>query len=196
MENSSLRALKIMPRNLKEIIFSWFRLLEPYFFELECTKLPYLWYVLHRILPMYSYLVAVIAEWVPASGTLDRRSQRSFTDVMKPEIANKNGLLTAKNQNQKLETDTPRNGIVRPQSRFPHSVSVSVLFIPTIDLPILLQEICGPLLGIFKSLTDTWRWKLGLRPCNSRKGIHKFSLQCLFVINRLLSTSRSMEITL
>jgi hypothetical protein len=37
---------------------------------------------------------------------------------------------------------------------------------------------------------------LGLRPCNSRKGIHKFSLQCLFVINRLLSTSRSMEITL
>jgi hypothetical protein len=74
---------------------------------------------------------------------------------MKPEIANKNGLLTAKNQNQKLETDTPRNGIVRPQSRFPHSVSVSVLFIPTIDLPILLQEICGPILGIFKSLTDT-----------------------------------------
>ncbi len=24
-----------------------------------------------------------------------------------------------------------------------------------IDLPILLQEICGPILGIYKSLTDT-----------------------------------------
>jgi hypothetical protein len=34
-------------------------------------------------------------------------------------------------------------------------VSVSDLYIPTIDLPILLQEICGPILGIYKSPTDT-----------------------------------------
>ncbi len=34
-------------------------------------------------------------------------------------------------------------------------VSVSDLYIPTIDLPILLREICGPILGIYKSLTDT-----------------------------------------
>jgi hypothetical protein len=34
-------------------------------------------------------------------------------------------------------------------------VSVRDLFNPTIDLPILLQEICGPILGIYKSLTDT-----------------------------------------
>jgi hypothetical protein len=34
-------------------------------------------------------------------------------------------------------------------------VSVSDLYIPTNDLPILLQEICGLILGIFKSLTDT-----------------------------------------
>ena len=33
-------------------------------------------------------------------------------------------------------------------------VSVSDLYIPTIDLPILLQEICGPILGLCKSLTD------------------------------------------
>ncbi len=31
-------------------------------------------------------------------------------------------------------------------------VSVSDLYIPTIDLPILLQEICGPILEIYKSL--------------------------------------------
>ncbi len=34
-------------------------------------------------------------------------------------------------------------------------VLVSDLYIPTMDLPILLQEICGPILGINKSLTDT-----------------------------------------
>ncbi len=35
-------------------------------------------------------------------------------------------------------------------------VSVSDLYIPTIVMPILLQqEICGPILGIYKSLTDT-----------------------------------------
>jgi hypothetical protein len=48
-------------------------------------------------------------------------------------------------------------------------VPVSDLYIPTIDLPILLQEICGPILGIYKSLTDTWMWKFGLRPRHSQK---------------------------
>jgi hypothetical protein len=38
---------------------------------------------------------------------------------------------------------------------FQIQVSVADLYIPTIGLPILLQEICGPILGIFKSLTDT-----------------------------------------
>ncbi len=33
-------------------------------------------------------------------------------------------------------------------------VSVSNIYIPRIDLPILLQEICGLILGIYKSLTD------------------------------------------
>jgi hypothetical protein len=32
---------------------------------------------------------------------------------------------------------------------------VSDLYIPTIDLPILLEEICRPILGLYKSLTDT-----------------------------------------
>jgi hypothetical protein len=34
-------------------------------------------------------------------------------------------------------------------------VSVSKLYIPKIGLPFLLEEICGPILGIKKSLTDT-----------------------------------------
>ncbi len=30
-------------------------------------------------------------------------------------------------------------------------MSVSDLYIPTIDLPVMVQEICGPILGIYKS---------------------------------------------
>jgi hypothetical protein len=43
------------------------------------------------------------------------------------------------------------------------------LYISRISLPILLQEICGLILGIYKSLTDTEMWKLVLRPRNSQK---------------------------
>ncbi len=48
-------------------------------------------------------------------------------------------------------------------------VSASELYIPAMDLPFLLEEICGPILGIYKTLTETWMWKLGLRPRNSQK---------------------------
>jgi hypothetical protein len=48
-------------------------------------------------------------------------------------------------------------------------VSVSELYIPTMGLPFLLEEISVPILGIYKSLTDTLMWKLGLRPRNSQK---------------------------
>ncbi len=34
---------------------------------------------------------------------------------------------------------------------------------------ILLEEICRPILGLYKSLTDTWMLKLGLRPHFSQK---------------------------
>ncbi len=42
------------------------------------------------------------------------------------------------------------------------------------------REICGPILGIFKSLTDTCMWELGLRPCNSQHMNTEmgFSMQC------------------
>ena len=51
------------------------------------------------------------------------------------------GISTAKVQHRKFETNISRKGIGWPQSHFSHSyVSVSDLYIPTIDLPILLQE--------------------------------------------------------
>jgi hypothetical protein len=45
-------------------------------------------------------------------------------------------------------------------------LSVRHLYTPAIAPPILLQQIGGPIMGIYtrKSLTDTLMWKLGTRP--------------------------------
>ncbi len=58
--------------------------------------------------------------------------------------------------------------------------SVSDLYVPTIGLPILLEEIClcRPILGLYKLLTDTWMWKLGLRPRYSQKRNQKRDFRC------------------
>ncbi len=61
-------------------------------------------------------------------------------------------------------------------------ISMRDLYISRIGLPILFccREISGPILGIYESLTDTYMWKLGLRPRNSQKRDTSmgFSLQC------------------
>ncbi len=53
-------------------------------------------------------------------------------------------MCTAKTQYREFETNIPRKEISWSQSRYPHymycNVSVNDLFIPTIALPILLQE--------------------------------------------------------
>jgi hypothetical protein len=48
-------------------------------------------------------------------------------------------------------------------------ISVKDLYISRSGLPILLEEICRPILGLYKLHTDTWMWKLGLRPRYSQK---------------------------
>ncbi len=42
-------------------------------------------------------------------------------------------------------------------------VSVNDLYLPAIGPPILLHCVCGPIVGIYKSLTDIWIYKLGTR---------------------------------
>jgi hypothetical protein len=55
-------------------------------------------------------------------------------------------------------------------------VSVTNLYIPTIDLPILLQDICGLIMGICTNRSQTHDCeKLGLRPRNSQKKDTSFS---------------------
>ncbi len=76
-------------------------------------------------------------------------------------IATLNSPRTAKNQCRKFETNTPSKRIAQPQSNHFHHSCVRERFIhSTIDLPILLQEntVCGPILGIYKSLTDIGMW--------------------------------------
>ncbi len=60
-------------------------------------------------------------------------------------------------------------------------VSVSDLYIPRIGPHISSSRTGRPIVGVYNSLTDTWKWKLGLRPRYSFSGniCHKFSAFCL-----------------
>jgi hypothetical protein len=57
--------------------------------------------------------------------------------------------------------------------------SVSDLYIPTISLPILLEEICRPILGLYKSLTDTLNVEIGAEGALFlEKEYHKWDFLC------------------
>jgi hypothetical protein len=80
------------------------------------------------------------------------------------------GLNTLQRQNTKISKQMfPEKEYRGLSPNFHIHVSVSDLYIPTIGLPILLEEICRPILGLNKSLTDTCMLKLGLRPRYSQK---------------------------
>ncbi len=66
------------------------------------------------------------------------------------------GLHTAKTKYRNFETNIPRKGISGTQSQFPHSC-VCERFIYSHDWSAytLLEEICRPILGLDRSLTDT-----------------------------------------
>ncbi len=74
-------------------------------------------------------------------------------------VINVNDILyIAKTKYRNFETNIPRKGISGSQSQFPHSCVCEwfIQYILTTGLPILLEEICGPILGLYKSLTGTW----------------------------------------
>jgi hypothetical protein len=58
-----------------------------------------------------------------------------------------------------IRQNIPENEYRGLSPNFHIHASVSDLYIPTIGLPILLEEICRPILGLYKSLTDTLMWK-------------------------------------
>ncbi len=59
---------------------------------------------------------------------------------------------------RKFETSIPRNETARPRSKFLHSCICERNIYSTIGLPILLYCrycVCGPIVGMYNSLTDT-----------------------------------------
>jgi hypothetical protein len=67
----------------------------------------------------------------------------------------RNWFLTLQRQNaENLKQIFPEKEYRGLSPNFHIHVSVSELYIPTMGLPFLLEEICGLILGIYKSLTD------------------------------------------
>jgi len=66
-------------------------------------------------------------------------------------------------------------------------VSVGDLYSPRIGLHISSSRIGRPIVGIYKSLTNAWMWKLGLRPRYSFSGSICFEIWvfCLCSVSRL-----------
>jgi hypothetical protein len=77
-------------------------------------------------------------------------------------------------RNETLFPKQNNYNILSPSS-YTH-ISVRDLYISRIGLSILLQEICGQILGIY--ITDTWMWKLGLNPRNSQKRNTQMGFRC------------------
>ncbi len=67
-----------------------------------------------------------------------------------------NIVHTAKTKYRNFETKIfPKKEYLGFGPKFHIHASVSDLYTPTIGLPNLLEEICRPILGLYKSLTDT-----------------------------------------
>jgi len=86
---------------------------------------------------------------------------------------------------ENYKTNIPRNETARPRSQFLQSCICEryILYseILTIGLPFFVYCCCGPIVGIYKSLTETWMWKLGTRPYSFISGniCFEFSVHCI-----------------
>ncbi len=73
----------------------------------------------------------------------------------------------------------PFLGFARPKSQFPHSCVCDRFFYFQDRSTYFLQHKRQIDRGIYKSLTNTWMWKLGLRPRNSFSGNICFKIPVL-----------------
>ncbi len=85
----------------------------------------------------------------------------------------------AKTQYQKFETNIPRKRNCAASVPISTFICLWAIYIfPWLVCLFCCREICGTILGIYKSITDIWMWKLGLRPRNSFLAIHKWDFHC------------------
>jgi hypothetical protein len=76
--------------------------------------------------------------------------------------ASSNTLATLQRHNTENSKQIfPEKELRGLSSNFHIHVSVSDFYIPTIGLPIPLRKICGPIRGIYKSLTENMNVEIG-----------------------------------
>jgi hypothetical protein len=88
-----------------------------------------------------------------SSSLLDRiRMAMTLPEIIRLKNSN---CCTAKIQYRKFKRNIPRKGNAQPQSDFHILVSVSGLYIPRSVCLFCCRKMCGQILGINKSITDT-----------------------------------------
>jgi hypothetical protein len=85
----------------------------------------------------------------------DKKKSFSSVKILHRSSTSKSTGTLQRTITENLKQIFPEKEMRGHSPNFHIHVSVSNLYIPTNDLPILLQEICGLILGIYKSLTDT-----------------------------------------
>ncbi len=96
--------------------------------------------------------------------------------------------LQSKSESSILQTRSklciPRNKTARPHPQFPHSC-ICELCVYSHDRS-TCSKIGRPIVRVYKSLIDTWMWKLGTRPSSFMSGNiwFAFSVKCLCSVSR------------
>ncbi len=126
-----------------------------------------------RFIPPRSIQRAVCSGWGPGAGTTSPPPPPPPPPLPPPSPdlqVRQVTSYTAKTKNTEISKQIFPEKEYRGLGPNVHiNASVSDLYISTISLSILLEEICRPILGLYKTLTDTWMWKMRLRPLYSQK---------------------------
>ncbi len=102
-------------------------------------------------------------------------------------------LYTAKTKCRKFETNIPRKGMSGPQSQFPHlCVCERIIYSHGGSAFSAGGNMWTDPGNIqYKSLTDTWMWKLGLRPRYSQERNILYNRNCRCSVRAIGSLSKS-----
>jgi hypothetical protein len=96
---------------------------------------------------------------------LTYKSRRNLFEISKRYVYGTLQRTNAENWKQIF----PEKELSSYISQFPHSCVCKQFIYFHNRSAYSAEGICGPILGVYKSLTDTRMWKLGLRPHNSQK---------------------------